>query len=67
MSRAGVEPATIGLKVESGGDRPRTPVGAAGKCPDLGKVDKVDGGRTPGICPLLRRSVNRLTPFAHLW
>ena len=49
MSRAGVEPATIGLKVASGGSRSRVRVGAAGKCPDLGKVYKVYRGRDPAF------------------
>jgi hypothetical protein len=46
MSRVGLEPTTIGLKVEPGGSRRRRAGGADGKCPDLGKVDKVDRGRT---------------------
>ncbi len=44
MSRAGLEPATIGLKVGTGEGRTRVSRATEGICPDPGKVDKVYRG-----------------------
>jgi hypothetical protein len=46
MSRVGLEPTTIGLKVATGGRRRRLGEATGEKSPDLGNLDKVDRGRT---------------------
>jgi hypothetical protein len=66
MSRDGLEPSTIGLKVESGGSQAGGGPHAGGDSPDLGKVHKVDKGQDPPLVHFRARLVNFKHRRAHL-